>query len=231
MSPENKNELMRIENSLATFADNPAAQIDIAEKINLEVYEIFEIDKLLNELNGKLFEGKGEIAPINQDVFIKPEIDQNQNSEQQSRFKRLFTLSYQTKGTTLGAELYIKKKSLPNTIEIDHLSGIGIKVYQIVNTQEEILSINFLGKLYFSPSSGERSSNGRWDNSPTFLYAQSQGKALSFSLRSIPPANEVKMAFWENIAQILNDLSINNLVPQIDSGKDDTAKSSTNEVI
>lgn len=219
MTPESENKLMIVERSLATFRSNPVAQVEIARKINSKAYEVFEIDRLLSELNKKLFEGKGEIIPVNQAASIKPEVNQDQDSEQQSRFKRLFTLGYQTEETSLGAELYIKRENLPGTLKSSKLEGVGIKVYQVVNIKEENLSIHVLGKLYFSVS---RSSNGRWDNSPTFLNMQSQGKFFSFSLHSIPPAEEVRRSFWENTTQILRDLSDNNFIPPIDPESDDT---------
>lgn len=215
MTPESENKLMIVERSLAAFSSNPVAQVEIARKINSRVYEVFEIDRLLSELNNRLFEGKGEIRPVNQAASIKPEVNQDQDSGQQSRFKKLFTLGYQTEETSLGAELYIKRDSLKSS----EPEGVGIKVYQVVNIEEEYLSIHVLGKLYFS---GRRSSDGRWNDSPTFLSMQSQGKFFGFSLHSIPPAEEVKRAFWENTTQILRDLSDNNFIPPIDLESDDT---------
>ena len=209
---ENENKLIVVERSLATLANNPVAQIDIAKKVNTKVHEVFEINRLLSELNTRLFEDKGEILPVYQATSVKPEVNQDQSAEQQSRFKRLFTLGYQAQETSLGAELYAKKKDLPDTLKVDHLKGLGIKVYQIVNIQEESLSIHVLGKLYFSI---ERYS-GRWNNSPVVLAMQSQGRILSFSLHSIPPADEVKAAFWENVSQILEDLSTGNFIPPLD---------------
>ncbi|MFH1792615.1 MAG: hypothetical protein ABH819_03135 [Patescibacteria group bacterium] len=211
---ENENKLIVVKRSLATLADSPVVQVEVAKQVNSKLNEVFEVERFLNELNIRLFEGKGEVIPVYQQTNVKPEVGQNQDIKQQSRFKKLFTLDYQPEKSALSSELRIKKQFLPNELKVDHLESVGIKVYQEVYIQEEVVYSHILGKLYFYTP---RSSGGRWNNSPTSLKMQSQGRALSFSLRAIPPADEVKVAFWKNIREILSDLTDGNFIPPLEA--------------
>ena len=213
---DKEHKLTIVRTSLAALSSNPLAQIEVARRINMEAHEVFEVERLLTELNTKLFNDKGKVLLAYNRTSITPVATQAESVEQPSRFTRLFTLNYQVGHSIQGRELYVRQEDMPHLVYKPEIKGVGIKVFQVVNIEEETLTLRISGKVYFNI---KRGSTGRWGDTPTALGSQDQGKILTFSLNAVPPVGELKISFWDNITQILRGLSDGNFIPPFNTEK------------
>lgn len=214
--------LLKTGRSLATLTSDPRLMVEAATRINSELYAFFDIEKFLRELNEKLFKGKGKIFPLNHSFTILPEA---KNKEEQSRFKRLFSLDYQVDRVASGAELFIERERKyelrEETLEKDakygkYFSGLGIKVYQVVGISSKEFSLSIFGKIYFVGGGNiKRSSDGNWEGKQDLLTMTSQGRFLGFSFYSIPSADEFSTILQQNIKEILEDLAAHEFIPSL----------------
>lgn len=200
MTKERTYELTVIETFLPELDSKPSVKVEAVRKIDAEAHQVFEIDRLLNELNQRFFENKGEIRPFWQTVDIATE-DSESEKDRSSRFKRLFSMQYHPESAQGGARLYIKREKLKKQRkgEADDFVGLEISIYHNLGIENRRFSLNVAGWLYFYK---KRYADG-WDGAPIFLRRMSQGRTLSFSLDSIPPGEKIATALMQNTIEIL----------------------------
>lgn len=204
MSSELENKLVAIERFLTRPETAPDFQIDTAARINSEVCELLKIEDFLNELNEKLFKRKGEVKPLSHRSQIRPRIDELEG-EASSRFRRIFSAEFDASSVSSGSELYV-----PSSVFIkdwfksgQELEALGIKIYQVVDIDEENFEIFVLGKLYFKV---KRRSDGTFEGKQSMLSMMSQGKFLKFSFDSLPSGEAVNENLLHCTEEILRDL-------------------------
>lgn len=195
MSTEAERSLTNVGNrSLAELSAMPRAQLELAGQLNQIVHSALRVEELLTEINRGIFLGKGEVGEARPSSGIKPKGD-----DAGSRFRKMLTMKFQTDVVQLGRELYVKGAPETAGEEMEkQVSGVGIKVYHGVSPKNDSLFVNVVGKVYMRLSRRD---------APVQLSMQSQGRALSFSLRSLPSPAEVEKAFWESTEEILKGLA------------------------
>lgn len=201
MEKDKGNQLIRIQHSLATLESDPSLILDSAMKINSQVHDDLGIERLLHKFNEELFESEGEVRPFSQRYSINPESAATSSEEQVSRFNKLFSVDYQVEEAYSGSELYVESKKLEMALDKDYnFKGVGIKIYQSLDIQNERFTIHVLGKLYFGKEMRYQ------DDRRAYLNMMSQGRFMQFSLNSVPSGEEVSTTLAQHTMEILQEL-------------------------
>lgn len=198
------------EQSLAELDQGPKSKIQDVVRLNSEVYSHFKIGELLSVFNERLFGGKGEIEPLVHSYSVAPNVQENESS----RFARLFSTTVRLNSVKSAARLRVKKDDLrkdkEKTIPFDELV-IGIS--QSMGMRREVYTFTTNASLIWKSS--KRDSDGNWDSKPFRLVSVSEGRLLSFYLHSIPPTEKISEVLLEQVVELLRELSVQDLIPEI----------------
>lgn len=206
-----------IEKSLARPDQGPKPKIQAILRLNSEVDSHFQLGELLGRLHAELFEGKGEVKPWNQ-YILSPSTQENK----QSRFARLFSVSGDLTTVSSGAELRVKKDDLNIEKDKKSFDELGISISQSMGMEGRTYIFYISGHLYWMPKiigknskGGEirRDSSGNWDSKPVLLKTVSEGRLLSFYLRSVPSMEEISQTLLQQVNEVLAELAVQGFIP------------------
>lgn len=207
--------VLYIEQSLAKLDQGPKPKIQAVVRLNSEVYGQFKIGEFLNMLNEKLFGGKGEVKPLNHSYSISPSVQE----DEQSRFARLFSARIDLNSVSSGAALRVKKDDLKMGKDEKSFDDLVIRISQSVDIKEENYTFYTSGSLVWKPP--EKNYVGSFgDSKPVHLVYVYEGRLLSFSFRFVPSAEEISKALFENAEEVLRELALHDLIPDLKKEED-----------
>lgn len=201
--------VLYIEQSLAKLDQSPNPRIQAVVRLNSEVYSHFGIGEFLKRLNEELFEGKGEVEPLSHTYSISPSVQE----DEQSRFARLFSARVTLDYVNSDVRLRVKKDTLKIEKDKSPFDELVISIFQSMDIKRGAYTFYTSGSLVWK--SPKRDSSGNWDSKPVRLTEVSEGRLISFYLRSVPPTEEISQALLQQINEILAELAIKGLIPEL----------------
>lgn len=198
------------EQSLARIDQGPRPKIQAVVRLNSEVHSHFKIEEFLNTLNKELFKGRGEIRPLDHCYSIIPVAQQSE----QSRFGQLFSVRADLNSIISTQSLRVKKDYLKIEKNESPFEELVISISEAMDIKEETYIFFTSGSLVWSIP--QRDSVGNWNSKPVRIAGVSEGRFFSFYLRSVPPVEEISQALLQQVNEILGELALQGLIPNLE---------------
>lgn len=196
---EKKLALFHVDTDLAVR--KPQLVVKSIAEFNEQVYNYFETEKFLLDVNNRFFNNKGTIekSPY---YGINIEEGSLEGKEKKSRFDRFFSVNGNLTETTLKVSLLVKSTDLLSETSkpFDFLSLI---VLHSIDTVENLFVISVKGEIVFIKSRDYRGGGNFSGDKSFYLVNMGEGCTLCFPLANPPHSDSVFPALTQNVAEIL----------------------------
>lgn len=154
-----------------------------------------EVRLFLSGINKKFFGGKAKFKPLD--------------------WWNSWGVNHKKTSIISGMELYIEKNKMKFK-KTHAFHSLGIEIIQSENVANNIYSVEVRGTLRFKAG---RENNGNWHGEPVFFNRMTNGRSITFPCGSIPPKEEISETVIANIKELLIELSLNDLMPELPKEK------------
>lgn len=194
--------------SLAKDSKGSKSELVAATHLNAEVFKLFEIEGLLNDINDKLFRGKGSVSPLKHNHDIFPDDPMGG----QSRFAKVFAFTGSISNVYSGTTLIIERKDFGVKEDKSSFDKLEISIGQQLQIADR--SYSFFVTAFLKWPVPSRGSGGNWDSKPIFTAGISEGRVLNFSLQAVPSPKEISESLLKQVNEVIEELALKDLIPK-----------------